>query len=51
MVGNQNVDINFDKNTQTLYCSAPVKTVTCMTGYYFALKAFYPEAEVILNRK
>jgi len=45
-VGSKRVDLEYDSDTEVLNCTSPVKGITCLTGYYFALRAFHPEARV-----
>ena len=47
-LGNMKVKVKFDKKTSSLFCSDNVTSVTCITGFYFALKAFYPQSRVYL---
>ncbi|MBT3527483.1 MAG: DUF3179 domain-containing protein [Bdellovibrionales bacterium] len=41
-IGNADVQVSYNQERSTLNCLST--NVTCISGYYFALKAFYPKA-------
>ena len=45
-VGGTRISIQYDRERNLLNCKGQVGSVTCVSGYYFALRTFYPEAKV-----
>ena len=50
-VGGKKITLVYDKEKRLLDCQKPVEGITCLTGYYFALKTFYPDAKVHAAKK
>ena len=50
-VGGKKVTLVYDTAKRLLDCQKQVKGLTCLTGYYFALKTFYPDAKVHSSEK
>lgn len=45
MVGDHKIKVEYNQTKGTIYCREQ-DTVLCFSGYYFALRAFYPEARL-----
>ncbi len=43
-VGRRRIKLSYDAAERVLNCDSELKGVTCISGYYFALRTFYPEA-------
>lgn len=46
-LGKNKIIVNFDKKESVLHCKENQPHALCMSGYFFALKTFYPDALVI----
>jgi len=45
-VGGKRVSIQYDREKNLLNCKGKADGVTCISGYYFAFRTFYPAAKV-----
>ena len=44
-IANKKISISYDKNKRTFHCPK-ISNLKCITGYWFALRTFYPKAKI-----
>jgi hypothetical protein len=49
ILGNKNISISYNFDDRTIFCETPTEGLTCIRGYWFALKTFYPQAKVYMR--
>ncbi|MAG94623.1 MAG: hypothetical protein CMJ48_12875 [Planctomycetaceae bacterium] len=50
-LGKLSVTVEYDARTSTINCPKPPQEVTCIVGYYFALRAFHHDAKLYPKQK